>query len=36
VSFAYRAKPVVREKTSYAINYSGLDAMLCLLSAEQD
>ncbi|MGA0025141.1 MAG: phosphoserine phosphatase SerB [Burkholderiales bacterium] len=36
VSFAYRAKPVVREKTSYAINYAGLDAMLCLLSAEQD
>ncbi|MGE4111044.1 MAG: phosphoserine phosphatase SerB [Burkholderiales bacterium] len=35
-SFAYRAKPVVREKTTYAINYSGLDAMLCLLSAEQD
>jgi phosphoserine phosphatase len=34
VSFAYRAKPVVREKTTYAINHSGLDAMLCLLSAE--
>jgi phosphoserine phosphatase len=36
VSFAYRAKPVVREKTTYAINHAGLDAMLCLLSAEQD
>lgn len=35
VSFAYRAKPVVREQTTYAINHSGLDAMLCLLSAEQ-
>ena len=34
VSFAYRAKPVVREKTTYAINHSGLDALLCLLSAE--
>lgn len=34
VSFAYRAKPVVREKTTYAINHAGLDAMLCLLSAE--
>jgi phosphoserine phosphatase len=34
VSFAFRAKPVVREKTTYAINHSGLDAMLCLLSAE--
>ena len=36
VSFAYHAKPVVREKTTYAINHTGLDAMLCLLSAEQD
>lgn len=36
VSFAYRAKPVVREKTTYAINHAGLDAMLCLLSAEMD
>lgn len=36
VSFAYHAKPVVREKTTYAINHAGLDAMLCLLSAEQD
>ena len=35
VSFAYRAKPVVREQTTYAINHAGLDAMLCLLSAEQ-
>jgi len=34
VSFAYHAKPVVREKTTYAINHAGLDAMLCLLSAE--
>lgn len=36
VSFAYRAKPVVREKTTYAINHAGLDALLWLLSAEQD
>ena len=36
VSFAYHAKPVVREKTTYAINHAGLDAMLCLLSAEPD
>jgi phosphoserine phosphatase len=36
VSVAYRAKPVVREKTTYALNHSGLDAMLYLLSAEQD
>jgi len=36
VSFAYCAKPVVREKTTYAINHAGLDAMICLLSAEQD
>ncbi len=36
VSIAYRAKPVVREQTSYAINHSGLDALLCLLSAEND
>jgi len=34
VSVAYRAKPVVREKTSYALNHSGLDAMRYLLSAE--
>lgn len=36
VSVAYRAKPVVRDKTTYAINHAGLDAMLCLLSAEQE
>lgn len=35
VSVAYRAKPVVREKTTYALNHSGLDAMLWLLSAVQ-
>jgi phosphoserine phosphatase len=34
VSVAYRAKPVVRDKTTYAINHAGLDAMLHLLSAE--
>ena len=34
VSVAYRAKPVVREPTTYALNHSGLDAMLFLLSAE--
>jgi phosphoserine phosphatase len=34
VSIAYRAKPVVREQTSYAINHSGLDALPWLLSAE--
>jgi phosphoserine phosphatase len=34
VSVAYHAKPVVRDKTSYALNNSGLDAMLWLLSAE--
>ncbi|MBV6305173.1 phosphoserine phosphatase SerB [Candidimonas humi] len=27
-SVAYRAKPVVREQTRYALNYSGLDAVL--------
>ena len=36
VSFAYRAKPVVREQTTYAINHSGLDALLWLLSAENE
>ena len=36
VSFAYRAKPVVREQTTYAINHSGLDALLWLLSAENN
>ena len=34
VSVAYRAKPVVRGQTTYALNHSGLDAMLWLLSAE--
>ncbi|MEO1765909.1 phosphoserine phosphatase SerB [Thiobacter aerophilum] len=28
ISVAYHAKPVVREKTSYAINYVGLDGVL--------
>jgi len=28
VSVAYRAKPVVREKTTFAINHNGLDALL--------
>ena len=32
ISVAWRAKPVVREKTTYALNHSGLDAMLWLLS----
>ena len=36
VSFAYHAKPVVREQTTYAINHSGLDALLWLLSAENE
>lgn len=36
VSFAYHAKPVVREQTTYSINHSGLDALIWLLSAEQD
>lgn len=35
VSFAYRAKPVVREQTTYSINHAGLDALLWLLSVEQ-
>jgi phosphoserine phosphatase len=34
VSVAWRAKPVVRDKTTYALNHSGLDALLYLLSAE--
>lgn len=34
VSVAYRAKPVVRNKTTYAINHGGLDALIFLLSAE--
>ena len=32
VSLAYRAKPVVRAKTTYAIDYCGLDAALNLFS----
>lgn len=36
VSVAYRAKPVVREQTTYAINHAGLDALLWWLSAELD
>jgi phosphoserine phosphatase len=36
VSFAYRAKPVVRAQTTYAINHSGLDALRWLLSAESN
>ena len=32
VSVAYRAKPVVRAQTTYAINYSGLDAVLNLFN----
>ncbi len=35
VSVAYRAKPVVRDQATYALNHSGLDAMLGLLSAAQ-
>ena len=30
VSIAYRAKPVVREKATYAIDHCGLDAVLNL------
>jgi phosphoserine phosphatase len=36
VSVAYRAKQVVREQTTYALNHSGLNAILWLLSAEHD
>jgi phosphoserine phosphatase len=36
VSIAYRAKPVVREQTTYAINHAGLDALPWFLSAESD
>ena len=32
ISIAYHAKPVVRAQTTYAINYSGLDAVLNLFS----
>ena len=35
VSVAWRAKPVVRGHTTYALNHSGLDAMCWLLSAGQ-
>src|SRR5690606_5524691 len=31
VSIAYRAKPVVREKASYALNQVGLDGLIPLL-----
>jgi phosphoserine phosphatase len=31
VSFAYRAKPVVREQTDYALNFVGLDGVVHLL-----
>ena len=31
VSFAFRAKPVVRDKAAYAINFNGLDAILPIL-----
>ncbi len=30
LSVAYRAKPVVRERADYAIDYCGLDAILNL------
>jgi phosphoserine phosphatase len=36
VSFAYRAKPVVREQTTYAINHAGLDGLLYFLSANNN
>jgi phosphoserine phosphatase len=29
-SVAYRAKPVVRERATYCLNYSGLDGVLAL------
>lgn len=32
ISIAYHAKPVVQARTTYAINYSGLDAVLNLFS----
>lgn len=32
VSVAYRAKPVVREKATHAINYVGLDGVLNLFN----
>jgi phosphoserine phosphatase len=33
VSIAYRAKPIVQERSDYAINYCGLDAILNLLDS---
>jgi phosphoserine phosphatase len=35
VSVAYHAKPVVRAQTTYAINYSGLDAVLNLFAQSE-
>lgn len=32
VGIAYHAKPVVREKASYALNHSGLDGILNLFA----
>jgi phosphoserine phosphatase len=32
VSVAYRAKPVVRERATHAIDYCGLDAVLNLFA----
>jgi phosphoserine phosphatase len=33
ISIAYRAKPIVQERSDYAINYCGLDAILNLLDS---
>jgi phosphoserine phosphatase len=35
ISVAYHAKPVVRTQTTYAINYSGLDAVLNLFAGSE-
>ena len=35
ISVAYHAKPVVRAQTAYAINYSGLDAVLNLFARSE-
>ncbi len=35
ISIAYHAKPVVRAQTTYAINYSGLDAVLNLFARSE-
>lgn len=35
ISVAYHAKPVVRAQTTYAINYSGLDAVLHLFARSE-